>query len=522
MRVREPALDDPPLFPLSNQRLYDRKRRVSIARQAIGCVGLCVASGCVLDSFGPIPQDSGGGSLGVGAAQSSSGGQQPAGSTGWSPGGSAQFGGSSTHDGSAVVGGAGTTGGASGGGGGTLSNNTDFATGGPIASGGTSQRGFAMTGGVTHDGSAVVGGADFATGGSIASGGTSEEGGLLTTGGKAATGGSLATTNTGGSANIEASGGVFGSGGLPSPVGGASNSCGTSWSDTDDASANDDDAGTATIGVAGKSCSSEGAYGCAGHAQRVQLVCRRGCWQSTGDGCESGTLCDTRPEYAGMCQPVAANCVGRVPGFQFCQGQDVRECGVDLVTSDVVDTCHHQTCQPATGACQGVCEPGEVLQSSCGACNEGNQSCGGNGYWTGCTVDMSIKPTWYQDQDKDGFGNPNASVEACEKPSNYVSNNDDCCDTDANAFPKQSQFFAPTRLGCGGFDYDCDGKETAQTTPFQVCDCPSGVGISCTPKDGWAYGQASASCASLQPWAAFYETGCGARYQIESRPVPCH
>ena len=40
----------------------------------------------------------------------------------------------------------------------------------------------------------------------------------------------------------------------------------------------------------------------------------------------------------------------------------------------------------------------------------------------------------------------------------------DCCDTDANARPGQTTYFATARTTCGGFDYNCDGSETHAIT----------------------------------------------------------
>jgi hypothetical protein len=54
-------------------------------------------------------------------------------------------------------------------------------------------------------------------------------------------------------------------------------------------------------------------------------------------------------------------------------------------------------------------------------------------------IDAGIDPadlsTWYLDNDGDGFGDPNAAVQACTQPQGYVSNSDDCDDTRAEINP---------------------------------------------------------------------------------------
>ncbi|WP_296385793.1 YHYH protein [Winogradskyella sp.] len=47
--------------------------------------------------------------------------------------------------------------------------------------------------------------------------------------------------------------------------------------------------------------------------------------------------------------------------------------------------------------------------------------------------DSCTETTWYQDFDSDNLGNPDVSIEACEQPSGYVSNNSDTDDSDCES-----------------------------------------------------------------------------------------
>lgn len=71
-------------------------------------------------------------------------------------------------------------------------------------------------------------------------------------------------------------------------------------------------------------------------------------------------------------------------------------------------------------------------------------------------TDEGVQTTYYADVDDDGFGDPDASMDACAVPTGFVDNNDDCDDADEDAFPGQTEFFGEPRVG-GGFDYDCSG-----------------------------------------------------------------
>ncbi len=68
--------------------------------------------------------------------------------------------------------------------------------------------------------------------------------------------------------------------------------------------------------------------------------------------------------------------------------------------------------------------------------------------------DDGSEPTvWYADADGDGYGNPSASTSACEQPSGYVSNSQDCDDGDDEVYPDAIDYCDD------GVDADCSGDE---------------------------------------------------------------
>ncbi len=99
-------------------------------------------------------------------------------------------------------------------------------------------------------------------------------------------------------------------------------------------------------------------------------------------------------------------------------------------------------------------------------------------------IDEGVTTTYYQDNDADGYGNPGVTVQACQKPSGYVTTNTDCDDTDALSYPMSEEV-------CDGKDNDCD-EETDEgvgstwyrdsdadtygdpAQPTTACDCPEG------------------------------------------------
>lgn len=79
------------------------------------------------------------------------------------------------------------------------------------------------------------------------------------------------------------------------------------------------------------------------------------------------------------------------------------------------------------------------------------QTDNGNGCLTILTTTVSALPTsvWYEDNDGDGFGNPNVSQTACVQPAGFVSNAQDCNDANATINPASQTL---TFLGSGNFN----------------------------------------------------------------------
>jgi len=64
--------------------------------------------------------------------------------------------------------------------------------------------------------------------------------------------------------------------------------------------------------------------------------------------------------------------------------------------------------------------------------------------------DASDALTWYADGDNDSYGDPADTTVACDAPSGYVGNDQDCRPNDSAAHPAADEY-------CDGHDDDCDG-----------------------------------------------------------------
>ncbi len=96
------------------------------------------------------------------------------------------------------------------------------------------------------------------------------------------------------------------------------------------------------------------------------------------------------------------------------------------------------------------------------------------------TVDDGATTTFYADADTDGYGDAGTTVDACAAPAGYVSDDTDCDDTEATAYPGAAEL-------CDGLDNDCDGTvDDGATTTFYADADADGYGDAGTSADACA------------------------------------
>lgn len=95
---------------------------------------------------------------------------------------------------------------------------------------------------------------------------------------------------------------------------------------------------------------------------------------------------------------------------------------------------------------------------------------------------------WYADTDGDGFGDINSPLSACDMPTGYVEDDQDCNDTEPTANPDGVETCETS------FDDDCNGEtneaEVESCTPYFIDIDGDGYGISsylclCEPEDNY-------------------------------------
>ena len=98
--------------------------------------------------------------------------------------------------------------------------------------------------------------------------------------------------------------------------------------------------------------------------------------------------------------------------------------------------------------CGGDCDDDDygVSPDATEVCNDVDDDCDGE-------IDGASAvgaSAWYEDDDGDGYGERTSAIVDCDAPWGYVSNDDDCDDTDSSVHPSATET-------CDGDDNDCDG-----------------------------------------------------------------
>ncbi len=214
-----------------------------------------------------------------------------------------------------------------------------------------------------------------------------------------------------------------------------------------------------------------------------------------GNACQAPSSDETPVCVGGTC---ATQCM---PSATRCEGGELLECGGD------------GDWQPAMSCTYG-CSGSVCAECSSGdtRCNGGREVCDSSGHWkpsacgsgTECVSGGQCKKSarqpcssdgecasgdcndYFYDNDGDGYtGTP---VSYCSEPPNtsdYTSTDEnDCCDVDERAYPGQSEGFADDRDGCGGYDFNCDEKETRLITG-PIAQCSTGTSEGCGRSNGW-------------------------------------
>jgi hypothetical protein len=202
-----------------------------------------------------------------------------------------------------------------------------------------------------------------------------------------------------------------------------------------------------------------------------------------GDGFFSDTDCNdsdasVNTGAAEICDGVDNNCDGDVDEGvtnTFYADED----GDGFGDADLPD----EACSPMDdyvtndGDCDD--EDEQIFPGALEICDEKDNNCDSN-------IDEGVGETWYADADGDSWGDAFTSVEACSMPDGYVSDDNDCDDTTAEAFPGHAEI-------CDEIDNDCNGEvdEGVGTTWYEDRDAddwgvPDSTTEACARPTGYA------------------------------------
>ncbi|MEC7984102.1 MAG: MopE-related protein [Myxococcota bacterium] len=160
-----------------------------------------------------------------------------------------------------------------------------------------------------------------------------------------------------------------------------------------------------------------------------------------------GTDCDdgeeaAYPEADEICDGVDNNCDGEIDeDLEITLYIDADQDGVGDENNTILG------CEPTFGisSVSGDCDDNDPTISPLlpEICDGIDNNCNGD-------VDEGVLLTYYRDFDTDGFGDEEQTQEACEAPEGYITQGEDCDDTETYPHPSAPEV-------CDEIDNDCDG-----------------------------------------------------------------
>ena len=166
-----------------------------------------------------------------------------------------------------------------------------------------------------------------------------------------------------------------------------------------------------------------------------------------GDGFTSDEDCDddnsqVHPGATEVCDSVDNNCDGDVDEgvertwYTDADGDGFGDGDVPVYACDAPDGA-----VPVGNDCDDA--DGTAYPGGLELCDEVDNDCDGE-------TDEDSTLVWYADEDGDGYGDAEVSVEGCDAPQDYVTDDTDCDDAHDDAYPGGEEL-------CDGLDNDCDG-----------------------------------------------------------------
>ncbi|NTV12766.1 MAG: hypothetical protein HGA96_02340 [Desulfobulbaceae bacterium] len=159
------------------------------------------------------------------------------------------------------------------------------------------------------------------------------------------------------------------------------------------------------------------------------------------NGCFVGP--DLDAQCARNCRVQWETAFGPLPAM--CSNGATRPCGSN------VGECRQGTETCAGGAWSGVCSGGVTPVA---------EICG-DGLDNDCNGAIDDAKDWYEDADRDGYGNSASLIPACAQPTGFVDNPDDCDDGNPVVNPGAAEI-------CDGLDNNCDGQIDTNVPGGQV------------------------------------------------------